>query len=206
MTPTRILVVEDEAIIATDIERQLVRFGYDVATASTGATAIALAETLQPHLVLMDIHLAGAIDGIDAATAIRQRFSIPAVFLTAYATGDVVERAKQAAPLGYLIKPFDQQSLRTTLEIALHRHHLDAELRRSEARYRAVVESARDAIVTVDCDGRIVGWSRSAVDLFGFAEHEIIGQPVTRLMPASYRESHAAGLGHLARAVISRLL
>ena len=200
MTPTRILVVEDEAIIATDIERQLVRFGYDVATASTGATAIALAETLQPHLVLMDIHLAGAIDGIDAATAIRQRFSIPAVFLTAYATGDVVERAKQAAPLGYLIKPFDQQSLRTTLEIALHRHHLDAELRRSEARYRAVVESARDAIVTVDCEGRIVGWSRSAVDLFGFAEHEIIGQPVTRLMPASYRESHAAGLGHLALA------
>ena len=198
MTSTRILIVEDEGIVASDIERQLIRLGYEAAgIASTGEEAIALAERTRPQLVLMDIHLAGAMDGIDAATTIRTRFSIPSVFLTAYATDDVVERAKRAEPLGYLIKPFDQHSLRTTVEIALHKDQLDFRLHQSEARYRAVIQSANDAIVTSDSAGMIVGWSPAATRLFGYTESEITGQPVARLMDDSTAAQHDRSIGRL---------
>ena len=130
---TRILIVEDEGIIARDIQRQLMDLGYDpVDVAVDGEEAVETARQLRPELVLMDIHLAGEMDGIQAATAIRNELQIPCVFLTAYATNDVVERAKQADPSGYIIKPFDAQILRTTIEIALNKDRLDRELRRSE--------------------------------------------------------------------------
>jgi len=112
----RILVVEDEYIVALDIDRQLRRLGYEpVGSAATGEDAVAAAAALRPDLALMDIHLAGPMDGIDAAIAMRKEHSIPCVFLTAYATDDVVERAKGAEPLGYVIKPFDEYSLRTSI-------------------------------------------------------------------------------------------
>ena len=96
MDQTRILIVEDEGIVATDIEWQVTSLGYvPVGIAATGEEAIALAERYRPTLVLMDIHLRGDMDGVTAATTIRERFGIPSVFLTAYATDDVVERAKQ---------------------------------------------------------------------------------------------------------------
>ena len=195
MTRTGILIVEDEGIVARDIEQQLLGLGYQpVAIAMTGEEAVALAESLRPQLVLMDIHLAGAMDGVEAATAIRKRFSIPSVFLTAYATDEVVERAKTAEPLGYIIKPFDEHGLRTTVEIALHKDQVDRQLRNSENRYRAVVRSAHDAVVTTDSWGTIVGWSPSAATIFGYAEEEVLGQPLTILIPARYRERHLAGM------------
>ena len=98
-----------------------------------GEEAVALARQHHPELVLMDIHLAGQMDGIDAATTIRHELQIPCVFLTAYATNEVVERAKAADPSGYIIKPFDAQILRTTIEIALNKDRLDKQLRKSEA-------------------------------------------------------------------------
>ena len=198
MTRTRILIVEDEGIVARDIERQLLCLGYDpVGKASTGEEAIALAGTHRPHLVLMDIHLAGTLDGVDAAVAIRAQFAIPSVFLTAYANDEVVERAKRAEPLGYIIKPFDEHSLRTTIEIALHKDKSDGQLRQSEARYRAVVQSANDGIVTADSHGTIVGWSPAAADLFGYTDAEAIGQPVTMLVPVRHLEGHLAGFRRL---------
>ena len=191
MTNTRILIVEDEGIVASDIDRQLARLGYRVVgIASTGEEAVALAGRLTPDLVLMDIRLAGPMDGIDAATTIRSRFSIPSVFLTAYATDEMVDRAKRAEPLGYLIKPFDEHSLRTTVEIALHKSRLDRRLHESESRYRATVQSAHDAVITADAQSRIAGWSPAATRLFGYDEAEMLGQPVTRLMPLAFREPH----------------
>jgi PAS domain S-box-containing protein len=185
------LIVEDEGIIARDIQRQVEDLGYEVLDiAASAAEAFALARAQRPQLVLMDIHLWGPVDGIDAATQIRAELGIPSVFLTAYATDEVVERAKRAEPLGYIIKPFDAQSLRTTIEIALHKDRVDAELRRSEARYRAVVESAPDAVVTHDAEAKIVGWSRSAAELFGYTEAEILGKPLMTLMPAAQRDPH----------------
>jgi len=202
MTKSRILIVEDEGIIARDIESQLIRLGHDVAgIAMSGEEAVAMAGATRPNMVLMDINLPGRLDGIDAAIAIRAQFSIPSVFLTAYATDDVVERATRAEPLAYLIKPFDEQSLRTTIEVALHKDHADRRLRDSEARYRAVVQSAQDAIVTADPTGRIVGWSAAATRLFGYTEAEALGRPVQMLLAPGQEERLAADLKRAGLAV-----
>jgi len=192
---TRILIVEDEGIIARDIQQQLIDLGYEpVDLAIDGEEAIESARAHRPQLVLMDIHLAGAMDGVEAATRIRRELDIPCVFLTAYATNEVVERAKQADPSGYIIKPFDAQILRTTIEIAINKERLNRELRASEARFRAVVMSAHDAVVTADASGSIVGWSPAARGLFGYDESEMLGQPVTRLMGRDEQALHSPAL------------
>jgi hypothetical protein len=173
VTTTRILIVEDEAIVAADIERQIVLLGYAVAgIAATGDDAIALAERARPQLVLMDIRLRGAMDGIDAAVVIRERFAIPSVFLTAYATDEVVERAKRAAPLGYLIKPFDEHSLRTTIEIALHKDRLDQQLRLQSA----ALNAAANGIVITNRNGDIEWVNPAFAALTGYTAAEAIGR------------------------------
>ncbi len=122
--------VEDEAIIAMDIEEALLSLNYDVAgKTASGEEAIELMDKLepQPDLVLMDIHLAGEIDGIEAASRISQRFSVPVVFLTAFADKPTLDRAKVLEPYGYILKPFRPTELRTVVELALHRFNLDIE-------------------------------------------------------------------------------
>ena len=196
---TRILIVEDEGIIARDIQQQLSDLGYEpVDIAVDGEEAVACARRHRPQLVLMDIHLAGTMDGIEAATTIRRELLIPCVFLTAYATSDVVERAKQADPSGYIIKPFDTQILRTTIEIALNKERLDRELRASEARFKAVVMSAHDAVVTADVTGTIVDWSPAASRLFGYTAEEMVGQPMSVLLPVDRRPADPADINRRA--------
>ncbi len=198
MARARILVVEDEAIIARDIERLLLELGYDpVGLASSAEEALDLARVLQPQMVLMDIRLQGGVDGIEAAIALREKFSIASIFLTAFATDAVVERAKLAEPLGYLVKPFDADTLRSTIEIGLHNERVERQLRRSESRYRAVVQSAHDAIVTADRHGTIVDWSPSAATLFGYTQAEAEGQPVTILIPERFLADHLEGMRRL---------
>ena len=109
MNKTRLLIVEDEAIVAADLQSRLPQLGYQVAgTAASGEHALALAEQVQPDLVLMDIHLPGTMDGIETAREMRARFRLPVVFLTAYAEGATLQRAKLAEPFGYILKPFEE--------------------------------------------------------------------------------------------------
>ncbi len=125
----RILVVEDEAIVARDIQMQLVELGYEaVGHAARGDDAIALAMALRPHLVLMDIQLAGEMDGITAAHTMRTQLGLPVVFLTAFAADDTLERAKLTEPYGYILKPFSERELRTVLTMALYKHQVEAQL------------------------------------------------------------------------------
>ncbi len=194
---TRILVVEDEAIVARDICQQLREQGYEtVGESSTGEGAIELAGKLRPDLVLMDINLAGEMNGIAAALTIRARFALPVVFLTALSGRETLEQAKEAVPFGYIIKPFDDQDLRTVVEMAVYKHRSEARLRASEARYRALTDSAHDAIVTADGGGLIVGWNRGATVIFGYTETEALGQSFATLNPERFRESY---LGRFAR-------
>jgi CheY-like chemotaxis protein len=119
----RILIVEDERIVARDISQQLTELGYGTAGIATrGDQAISMAGELRPDLVLMDIQLAGKMDGIEAAQAIHDRFGLPVVFLTAFATDEVLARAKRTGPFGYVLKPFTERELRTVLEMALYKH------------------------------------------------------------------------------------
>jgi CheY-like chemotaxis protein len=134
MAQTRIMVVEDEGIVALDIQRKLEERGYEVpAVLSTGEEAVRQAEALRPDLVLMDIHLAGALDGTEAANQIRARVGIPVIYLTAYSDDDTLQRAKRAEPFAYLLKPFEERKLHTAVEIALYKHRMDQEKARLEA-------------------------------------------------------------------------
>ncbi|MEI6785128.1 MAG: response regulator [Verrucomicrobiota bacterium] len=123
MNKPRILIVEDEVVVAMDLRQQVLTLGYEpVAETRMGEEAVLLAGQLQPDLVLMDINLAGEMDGIAAAEVIRNRFSIPVVFLTASTTDSFVSRAKLVAPLGFIYKPFQERELSLVIELALSKH------------------------------------------------------------------------------------
>jgi PAS domain S-box-containing protein len=147
MKPARILVVEDEAIIARELKNCLAELGYDVVgRAASGEQAIKLAEQQRPDLVLMDIHLQGAMDGISAAEEIRGRFQLPVVFLTSFSDDRTLERAKLALPFGYILKPFDARDLKSGVEIALYKHRSEEEIRRLDRLYD-VLTQVNEAIV-----------------------------------------------------------
>lgn len=125
MTEAKILVVEDENIVALEIKKRLQKLGYIVpGVASTGEDAISKAEAILPDLVMMDIMLKGEIDGIHAAGEIKKRFNIPVIYLTAYSDEGTLQRAKLTEPYGYILKPFEEDDLRTAIEIALYKHQI----------------------------------------------------------------------------------
>jgi signal transduction histidine kinase len=125
-----ILIVEDEAIVAADLAAKLRQLGYHIAgTTATGEEAVTLARERGPSLVLMDIRLAGAMDGPESAAAIRRECDVPVVFLTAHADRDTIERAGQAEAYGYVLKPFDERELETQIEMTLFKHAADRRLR-----------------------------------------------------------------------------
>lgn len=127
-TPARVLIVEDEQIIALDLAQTLEDLGYRVAgVASRGDEAVVLAQSRQPDLVLMDIHLTGPTDGVTAAEKIRSTSGLPVVFITAFDDAKTIGRAKFTEPYGYLIKPFDTRELRVVIEMALYHHRMQRE-------------------------------------------------------------------------------
>jgi DNA-binding NarL/FixJ family response regulator len=127
----KILVVEDDTIIAITIEGRLKEFGYKVVgRASTAQDAIKKTIELEPDLVLMDIHLKGPVDGIEAAQTIYGIYNIPVVYLTAFSDENTLERAQKTSPFGYIVKPFSDSTLKTTIKLALLKH--DAEKKDSE--------------------------------------------------------------------------
>lgn len=141
MPNAKLLIVEDEEIVAFDIESTLKALGYAVpAIASSGEEAIAYAAEIQPDLVLMDIMLKGSMDGIEAANEIRSHFQIPVVYLTAYADLNTLERAKISEPFGYLLKPFEEKELQTVIEIALSRHQAEERMRQALEKEKEISE------------------------------------------------------------------
>ena len=137
MSGAKILVVEDEGIVVMELRERLNRLGYEVVgVASSGEEAILKAQETHPDMVLMDIRLQGRMNGIQAAEAVRTRFDIPVIYLTAFADDDTLQKARMTEPFGYLIKPFEEQQLHSTLEMALQKHKLEAALRESQQRLR----------------------------------------------------------------------
>ncbi len=119
---SRILIVDDEAVISTHLEVKLRAMGYEVVgRACSGESSIRMAESLEPDLVIMDIVMQGAMDGIDAASRIRARRDVPVIFLTAYSSDAFIDRAKRIGPIAYITKPFNEREIRAAIEIALHR-------------------------------------------------------------------------------------
>jgi DNA-binding response OmpR family regulator len=126
MSKARILIVEDEGVIAADIEERLKRLGYEIAGwANNGDDAIMYAISYNPDLILMDIMLKGPLDGIEVAGQVRRQQDVPIIFLTAFSDEAMLERAKITEPFGYLLKPFNERELVTTIEMALYKHQMD---------------------------------------------------------------------------------
>ena len=137
MPKAKILVVEDEKIVALDINNVLNKLGYDVpALVASGEEAVQEVKRTKPDLVLMDIFLKGAKDGIEAAEVIRHRYGTPLVFLTAYADDEILKRVKHIEPFGYILKPFQEKELYSTIEIALFKHGLEKRRKRERDKSR----------------------------------------------------------------------
>ena len=149
MAGKTILIVEDDGIIATHFQYMLTGRGYNVlAPVASGEEAILVAAARQPDLVLVDIELAGEMNGITAAGHIRAAADVPVIFLTAYSEDKLLQQAKAIAPYGYLVKPVPERELAATVEMALHRHTLDRRLKESEAKLRESLEQVRRAVET----------------------------------------------------------
>ena len=189
MNPSCILVVEDEAIVAMDIEDRLSAMGYQFGgAAASGEQALALAEAGQPDLVLMDIRLQGAMDGIVAAEEMRRRFHVPVIFLTAYSEEATLERAKLAEPYGYVLKPFDDRELKSAIEIALYKHQAEEEIRRLNRLYD-VLSQVNQSVVRIEIREELLSTvcrlavERGAIDLawIGWLDEE-----TSRINPVAY--------------------
>lgn len=149
MNKTKVIIVEDESIVAKDIQNILKNLGYIIpAVVSSGDKALDEVEKHQPDLVLMDIMLKGDMSGIQAAEIIRERFDIPVVFLTAYADESTIEKAKSAIPYGYIIKPFKEKELETTIEMAINKHLSDMEMKKERDLLHSIVldKDSKDSI------------------------------------------------------------
>ena len=149
MTKIGILVVEDENIVAKDIQQSLKKLGYEVlGVCATGEDAMEKAEQTKPNLVLMDIMLKGDISGIEAADHIRTKLNIPIIFLTAYADSSTLSKAKVTEPYGYIIKPFKEIDLQTNIEIALYKHEKASDAKKERDFLYSLVEakSTKDTI------------------------------------------------------------
>lgn len=190
MCKVKILVVEDEIITANDIKLALENQGYNVVgLISSGEEAISKVEDLDVDLVLMDIHLKGKMDGVDAAEEIRNRFGIPVIFLTAYSDEKTIQRAKITEPSGFIVKdafgilnkPFREEDLHSTIEITLYRNKMEKRLREHERWLKAVLNSISDAVIATDSLRQIKFMNSLAEDLTGWIEAEAIGTDLSEI-------------------------
>ncbi|MFP4562357.1 MAG: EAL domain-containing protein [Spirochaetia bacterium] len=179
----RILVVEDEKIIAIDLQRRLEKLGYlVVGLCTTGSEAIDITLEEVPDLILMDIMLAGEVDGIEAAKVIKDRVGIPVIFLTAYADEQTLDRAKEAEPFGYILKPFKERELHTSIDIALYKYRVDKTLKQQERRFSAILHSIGDGIIAGDNQQTIQFMNPVAEALTGWSEEDAIGRPIAEVL------------------------
>ncbi|MDH7511327.1 MAG: diguanylate cyclase [Clostridiales bacterium] len=202
MEKTRILIVEDEGLIARDIENMVKNAGYEVCgVVSTGEEAVEEVDKTEPDLILMDIVLRGSMDGVEAAERIRTRVSIPVIYLTAHTDENTLERAKLTEPLGYTLKPIEQKELLTVIEMALYKHQMELTLREREGWLTTILQSIGDGVIATDRLGHITFMNPVAEKLTGWRQPESINKPLSSVLHLIEEES-----GRLHRLSVPRLL
>jgi PAS domain S-box-containing protein/putative nucleotidyltransferase with HDIG domain len=182
MEKTKILVVEDESIVARDIRNMLLGLGYEVTAVISGAKeAIKSVKKDRPHLVLMDIMLPGDLSGVDAADQIYSEFNIPVVYLTAFADETTLQRAKETEPFGYLLKPFEERELKSTIEIAIYKFGMEMKLRERERWLTTMLKSIEDGVIATDKKGSITFMNPLAETLTGWQQAKALNKPLSNV-------------------------
>lgn len=201
----RIMIVEDETIVALDLETRLRTFQFDVVSSvTTGEEAVREAEEKRPDLILMDINLDGRIDGVAAAGTIRRRLGIPIIFLTAWGDQATLDRAKETEPYGYIIKPFEDRELYSQIEIAIHNHRSESDLREREERFSLANQGSDDGLWDWNTEKNTIYFSSRAAALLGYTSEDLVGAPrdwLGRIHPGDRRRvrneirNHVKGRG-----------
>jgi two-component system, NtrC family, response regulator AtoC len=200
MSQHRIMIVEDERITAEDIQEILTHLGYIVtAVVSTGADAIREAERTRPDLVMMDIRIKGDIDGIETAREIRERFDIPAVYLTAHADRETLERAKLAEPLGYLVKPFQEAELQASIEMALHKQKADRLVKQKGEMVAAAVRSMGEGLIVTNPEAMITLMNPAAETWTGWKHADTRKVHIDQVMQLKGRDRASASIARAIR-------
>lgn len=182
MARAKILIVEDESIVAFNIQNRLEGLGYTVlAISPSGEGALQIVAQNSPDLVLMDIKLKGSIDGIETAAQIRNRFHIPVVYLTAYTDEETLNRAKLTQPYGYILKPFEARDLCTTIEVALYNYQIEQQRKEREQWLTTTLKSMGDAVITTDSQGLVTFMNPVAEALTCWKQEEALGNSLTQI-------------------------
>jgi diguanylate cyclase (GGDEF)-like protein/PAS domain S-box-containing protein len=190
MNPVKILIVENENIVAWDIQNILEGLGYTVtAIASSGAEAIQQVAATNPDLVLMDIRLQGEMDGVEASEEIYSRFNIPVVYLTAHADETTLKRAKITEPFGYIIKPFQEKELNATIEMALYKYKQQNRLKKEKQWFSTILESIGDSVIVTNDRGLVTFMNPLAEALTGWKKEDAFGKDVNEVLKLVHLES-----------------
>jgi PAS domain S-box-containing protein len=203
--PTQsIVIVEDEAVIARDLQLLLKDLGYAVPSiVSTADEALTSISAAVPDLVLLDIRLADGSDGIAVAEAILARWAIPVVFLTAHADSATVARAQATSPYGYLLKPFDEREVAISVQLALAKSASDRQLRASEHLFATSLRSIAEGVIITDAASQVAFLNPAAETLTGWAQPEAVGRPITDVCIVQAPDG-GAPLGDLVMAVLAQ--
>jgi PAS domain S-box-containing protein len=201
----RILIVEDEGIVALDIEKTLQELGFEVTDKVASADeAMKSAAANRPDLVLMDVRIRGALDGIETAELLRRDYDVPVAFLTAHGDQETVERAKRTSPSGFLLKPFKQAELYSVVEIALYRARMERVLREREQLLATTLRSIGDAVITTDGGLAVTFMNQAAESLTGWRLGDALGRPLEQVLPLRDEESGAELTGAFTKALFCR--
>jgi PAS domain S-box-containing protein len=205
----RILIVEDESIVALDLRQALEEFALEVVgSAGSADEALELVEATQPDLALMDINIQGSFDGIQTARILQDPFGVPVVFLTSYSDDTTIEKATRESPYGYLLKPFNRRELKATLQLALHNAPSHTDLRRANRTLTAAVDGAFEALFMISLTGCVQFMNQAAEKLIGIPRSKAVdknifklldlkdssGRPALVLHPAKERSVESFGL------------
>jgi PAS domain S-box-containing protein len=185
----KILVVEDEFITAADLIGTLASMGFSVpGSTDLGEEVLGLAETHSPDLILMDINLKGKVNGIQAADEVKKRLNIPIIFLTGQSDEATILQAIESEPYGYIIKPFEERTLKTAISMALYKHTLDMLMRSNEERYRMISESSDNLILIVNPDYSIDYINSTGAGMFEGKPDEMAGKNLNEIVNAQVFE------------------
>ncbi|MBD3413136.1 MAG: response regulator [Candidatus Aminicenantes bacterium] len=181
---TKVLIVEDEVIVARDVRNMLQSLGYrSILSTSTSKEAIKTAKKENPHIVLMDIKLEGKLNGVEAADFIYSKLNIPIIYLTSYADEAIIQKAKKTGPFGYLLKPFEDRDLQTTIEIALFKFKMETKLKRREKWLSTILKNIGDGVIATNEIGQVSLINKPGEAITGWSLDDALNKELNQIYP-----------------------